>query len=182
MMHIGPSNSIIIVAPDKYARVARSIVHQISKNFVTNGFDAGYWTIKHFKDNECVLQGSQRVIFIGDESENEYSSIYLPHIQLNNNHGICYGYDGPKAVVYGEGKLEQIADLKKEVQKIRELTPLEDGIATVMTYLAFIVVGPPWIVYDLIGEARAKKRLKKEQTRVAAYSFCQNELEKWMNE
>ncbi len=177
-MNFSPFKSIIVVAPDKCAKVARSIVHYISKNFAAKGFDASYWTLKHFEGNECQLAGSQKIIFIGDESENKYSSHYLPHLKLNNNHGICYGYDGSKAVVYGEGKLEQAADLKKEVQKIDEYKPLEK----VMFYVFLYVSAVPLFGYILINDAIVKKKLKNEQTQAAAYSFCQNELERWMNE
>ncbi|HIJ88046.1 MAG TPA: hypothetical protein HPP97_10270 [Desulfuromonadales bacterium] len=95
--------NIIIVAPEQYQDLARKITHEISKQ---PGFTAAYWTIKHYADNEFQLTGNQYVVLMGNSDENRFTKDYLQVINnLKNFAGAFYGYDGAKAVIFGDGKL-----------------------------------------------------------------------------
>jgi hypothetical protein len=106
---------IIVVAPDQYKDIGRKLSHDISK---VNGCNGALWSIKQFEDNEFQLGGNRHVIFIGNKNENHLVKDFIEVISnINNKAGACFGFDGAKAVVFGEGKLEQEEEFKKISQE-----------------------------------------------------------------
>lgn len=92
---------IIIVAPDAYKDCARALAHHISKQPGCNG---AVWTIKQYEANEYQLGGNRYVLLMGNSEENGLTKDFLAVISnLQNLAGACHGYDGAKAVVFGEG-------------------------------------------------------------------------------
>jgi hypothetical protein len=109
------NNDILVVAPDPYRYLARKLSHEIAKK---TGLNAAYWTIKQYEDNEFQVGAARYVILLGNPDENPLTKDYLPTIGKNliNRYGACYGYDGSKAVVFGEGNLDQ----NESFQKLRK--------------------------------------------------------------
>jgi hypothetical protein len=106
---------IIIVAPEQYQGLARKITHEISKQ---PGYNGAYWTIKHYADNEFLVGGNRYVVLMGNPDENRFTKDYLQVINnLQNEAGVCYGFDGVKAVVFGEGKIEEENKFKEVIKK-----------------------------------------------------------------
>jgi hypothetical protein len=120
--------NIIIVAPEQYQDLARKITHEISKQ---PGFTAAYWTIKHYADNEFQLTGNQYAVLMGNLDENRFTKDYLQVINnLKNLAGACYGYDGAKAVIFGDGKLVKLENKEAMSHFINEVFSHLDKQAT----------------------------------------------------
>lgn len=176
---------VIVVYPDEYEDVAIILQHEISKR---DGFDSAAWTVEHYKQNSPTLSARSYVIFLGNAEENRYTKVYLPQIDnIVNIHGSCFGRDGSKAVVFGEGKLEQMAAFKYsqlgyEHAEAATATPMGAVIAA-----AFIVAAPlsglggvaSWQVSKFFRRKKAETELRYEQTKVAIYNFVLTELEPW---
>jgi hypothetical protein len=110
---------IIVVAPDQYKDLARRLVHEISK---INGCNGAFWSIKQFEDNEFQLGGNRYAIFIGSPEENILTKGFKNVIDnVVNNSGACFGMDGTKAVVYGDGKLRQDEDINDLLNKSKKV-------------------------------------------------------------
>lgn len=174
---------IIIVAPEQYQDLARKITHEISKQ---PGYNGAYWTIKHYADNEFQLGGNRYVVLMGNPDENRFTKDYLEEIKnLNNHSGACYGYDGPKAVIFGEGKLEYEEEFKKVLKKCTDFKEegtvghkigavLAVGLVPVISRFLF----GPSIIYYFVRSAKVKK-LKKEQTITALTLFLAECFDDW---
>ncbi|CAG7614348.1 hypothetical protein PAESOLCIP111_01700 [Paenibacillus solanacearum] len=97
------NRTILVVAPEKYAKQARQLAHQINKKEDFN--NAVFWTEKHYQDNEMQLTKDNLIIFIGDAKENKFTKDYIDLIKpVHSDGGICYGYDQNKAFVYADEK------------------------------------------------------------------------------
>lgn len=192
-----PSKQVIVVYPDHYEELAIALQHEISK---VDGFDSAAWTVELYKQNMPTLSGRSYVIFVGDAEENRFSKMYLSQISnIVNVNGACFGKDGSKAVVFGEGKLEQ----KRDFEAYRN--DLGYGLAAsgAMGYVAtsgaigaavsgaFLVAVPfiplggalGVIGYKVIKYFKSKsevKELRYEQTKLAIYNFVFTELDAWV--
>lgn len=110
---------IIVVAPDRYKDIARKISHEISK---VSGCTGAFWSIRQFEDNEFQLGGNRYAIFIGSPEENNLTKSFNNVVEkIINNYGACIGIDGPKAVVYGDGKLRQEAEIEDLLNKSKKV-------------------------------------------------------------
>lgn len=178
---------VIVVYPDEYEDVAIILQHEISK---LDGFDSAAWTIEHYKQNCPTLSARSYVIFLGNAEENPYSKVYLPQIDnLVNIQGACYGRDGSKAVVFGEGKLEQKAALEALASKQNYALAGAAAATSNAALLArsFIISAPlsvlaGWGYWKLSKHSqrkKAQKELRFEQTKLAVYKFILTELEPW---
>lgn len=110
---------------------------------------------------------------------NRFTKDYLQVINnLQNQAGACYGYDGVKAVIYGEGKLEQEKDFKEILKKCSAVSV--SGIAvntigyTILGTLAPLLapfLGSAALVYYLVNRSAKAKKLRQEQTNAALILF-----------
>ncbi len=168
------TKEIIIVAPKQYKNQARKLSHEISKKNMCN---AAVWSIKQFEDNEFQLGGNRYAIFIGSPDENSLTKDFLPIIDnLKNNEGICYGYNGTKAVVYGEGRLNQIKPLKQAMKKAQK-----NKIAAGLAALLALLFAPLILIIPTFMTIRAKKKnLIKDQTKVASTYFLDDTFNNWL--
>ena len=157
---------IMVVAPDEYADIARKLVHIISSK---DNYSSACWTIKKYKDNEQTIRGSQYVIFLGNEDQNELTKDYLQVINLEHDKGgVCYGFDGTKAVVFGTGESkEDFVEFIKDNAKTL-LLPLK----IYFWWLTF-----PYIT---IKRYRKIKQLKKDQTTLGVDLFMKNCFDEWV--
>lgn len=100
-----PSKQIIVVYPDDYEDLALAMQHEISK---VDDFDCSAWSIEHYKQNAPTLSGRSFVIFLGTAEENRFTKTYQSQIsRIVNINGACLGWDGSKAIIFGEGNLEK---------------------------------------------------------------------------
>ncbi len=175
---------IIIVAPEQYQDLARKITHEISKQ---PGYNGAYWTIKHYADNEFQLGGNRYVVLMGNPDENRFTKDYLQIISnLQNQAGVCYGFDGVKAVIFGEGKLEQEKDFKEVLKKCAGLgaagtVGLSVGAALAVGFVPLItsILWPAAIVYYLVNRSAKVKKLRQDQTKAALTLFMAECFDDW---
>lgn len=107
--------NIIVVADKDLKSIGRELVHAISKTKIAK---ASLFTPKQYTDNEHQIGGTQYVIFLG---ENDVSKDFIPLIQKKyEKHGVVWGYDASKAVIYTESSNINLNDLKKEIGSIKE--------------------------------------------------------------
>jgi len=93
---------IIVIAPNLYMDIARTLSHEISK---LSGYTSSVWTIRHYVEKECKLNGNQYAILIGNPTENRLTKDFLSIINnLNNQEGACYGFNGSKAVIFSDSQ------------------------------------------------------------------------------
>lgn len=179
------TKQVIVVYPESYEDIALTLQHELSK---VDGVDAAAWTINHYKQTLPTLSGRSHVIFIGDVEENRYSKMYLATMpSIVNLKGACFARDGSKAVVFGEGKLEQKAAFEALKEKL--------GYGAASSTLGFIVGSSfiatlPIVAAGAVGglgyqairyfkDKREAKTLRYEQTKMAIYTFVLTELDAW---
>jgi hypothetical protein len=181
---------IIIVAPEQYQDLARKITHEISKQ---PGFNGAYWTIKHYADNEFITGGKSYVVLMGNSDENRFTKTYLGEIKnLNNHSGACYGYDGSKAVIFGEGKLEYEVDFQKFIKKWTSIkdNPSKGTVGQTLGFVGAALVSSllptlpefliaPSVIYYFVRSAKVKK-LKSAQAMIALTLFLDECFDEWV--
>jgi hypothetical protein len=184
------NKTIVLVAPEQYSDLARRISHEISKK---EGFNSSFWTVNQFVTNEISTSSNQYVIFIGNTEENEFTKTYLPVIKSNlpdNKAGIFYGFDGTKAIVYGDGNLKKVFDFRKLYKAIKNGEIKVDGensntqntvayIASVVT-LGFIGLGLMKLFMH-VSKTKKEKKFRKIQTELALALFITGEFNRWFN-
>lgn len=187
------NKQVIVVYPEIYEQLAITLQHQISKQ---DGFDSAAWTIAHYRQNLPTLSGRSHVIFLGDGDENPYSRIYLEQIdQIVNQQGACYGFDGSKAVVFGEGKLAQASAFDALRRSLYQASKVSGGLSAGAAIGAAFFMAIPMVpllggllgslgyqLVQLVQGKRARKALRREQTKIALYQFVANELDNWFGE
>ncbi|MDD2557198.1 MAG: hypothetical protein PHH87_02790 [Desulfuromonas sp.] len=132
------SKEIIVVSPDQYKDLARKLSHKISK---VPGCNGAFWSIKQFGDNEFQLGGNRYAIFMGNADENSLTNDFLPVItNISNQAGACYGFDGTKAVTFGEGKLEQKEAFKDVLKNSAAIAAGTSAFSTVGAGIAVMSV------------------------------------------
>lgn len=105
--------TIIIVCTDDYKDIARQLSNEIAKR---PEFDSVLWSVEDYEMRESKITGRDYALFIGNESENRLTKSFLPVIKnLRSKAGVCYGFDGSKAVIFGAGKLPE----KKEFEELK---------------------------------------------------------------
>lgn len=180
------SKKVIVVYPENYEELAIALQHEISK---ANGFDCAAWTLEHYKQNIPTLSGRSYVIFIGDAEENRFSKMYLSQISnVINIKGACFGRDGSKAVVFGEGKLEQKSAFETFKNELGYGQTATGSIGAAVGG-AFLVAAPlvpleiGGVGYQVVKYFKNKseaKELRYEQTKFAIYNFVLTELDAWV--
>jgi hypothetical protein len=173
------TKNIIIVAPEIYSGIARKLAHQISKK---KNLNSTFWSIAHYKNNESQMSFSQNVIFVGNPEENELSKDFSEIInEIKNEAGVCYGFDGNKAIVYGEGKLHQIEDAYASANTIKVggfLTVGSNIASSLFLYtLPFLI---SMMVYKFFSEKKKKEKLLKNQTKLAITNFLIKDFDIWL--
>jgi hypothetical protein len=184
------SKNIIIVAPTQYSDLSRMISHEISK---IKDCTSTFWTIKKYIDNESNITNNQYAIFIGNHEENVLSKDYLPAMKTElpaNEAGIFYAFDDTKAIVFGDGKLEQIKEFKKLYERVKngEIIVDEDSsnandvgsyfVATVL--LGLIGIGFMFL-FKFYSKKKKENKLRKEQTKLALTLFLSGNFNSWLN-
>lgn len=186
-----PNKQVIVVHPKDYEELGIRLQHAISKE---EGFDSVAWTIDLYRQNMPTLSGRSYVIFIGNAEENPFSKIYLSQIaKVVNLHGACFGRDGTKAVVFGEGKLEKYAAFEAAKNNVMNNAKASGSIGAAVAF-AFIGATPivttafsgagglAMIGYQLTKYFKRKReadKLRYEQTQFAITRFVQTELDAW---
>jgi len=179
-----PSKQIIVVYPKSYEELAIVLHHEISK---VDGFDSAAWTIEHYKQNMPIISGRSYVIFIGDAEENRFSKMYLSQISnVVNINGACFGKDGTKAVVFGEGKLEKKGAFEafKKGLGYGQAASGAMGGAVSAAFLIGVSVFPIAVGgvlgYQYFKSKSEEKELRYDQTKFAIYNFVLTELDVWV--
>jgi len=174
------NKEIIVVASEEYTEFARKISHEISK---LEGCNGANWTIKQFEDNEFQLGGDRYAIFIGNSDENKLTKDFLPVISnLKNKAGVSYGFDGSKAVAFGEGNLDQIKEFKKvhkEATALASVATLGAGIISALIIGPFSII-PSYFLFASFNKKKREKKLRKEQTKTALTFFMAEHFDKWV--
>ena len=181
---------IIIVSPNQYKDLARKLSHEISK---VDGCNGAFWSIKQFEDNEFQLGGNRYAIFIGNSDENSLTHDFLPIItDLKKQAGASYGFDGSKAVIFGDGKLEQEKEFKKVLKESVAIaggtalatTGAAVGTSLAISSVAFLPIAIPLIPSVLLGKyilrKKKEKALRTEQTKVALTLFLAKHFDSWL--
>lgn len=186
------SKQVIVVYPEVYEDLAVALQHEITK---VDGFDCAAWTVEHYKQNMPTLSGRSYVIFVGAEDENKFSKMYLQQISnVVNISGSCFGWDGSKAVVFGEGKLEQKNAFEEFKSKLgygaASGAGATAGVIGAAVGGAFLVSVPlvPAVAFGGLGyqvvkyfkDKKEQKALRYEQTKIAIYNFVLAELDEWV--
>jgi hypothetical protein len=180
---------VIVVAPDHYQDLGRKLSHEISK---VPGCNGAFWTIKQYEDNEFQLGGNRYVILIGNLGENKITEDFLPMVKnLQNRAGACFGYDGSKALVFGEGNLEQAEAFQGVYKNIVDSKGVTggneisegEGLSIAMKTILF-----PVILLGLVAKAFSffmkepakKKKLLRGQTNAALTLFLTECFDHWV--
>ena len=181
------TREIIVVAPELYKELARKVTHEISK---LSGCNGACWTIKQYEDNEFQLGGRRHVILIGNPSENRITHDFLSAISnLKNRGGACYGFDGAKAVIFGEGILEQQKIFKEVHEKSVAIVSQAGATSTLGACVAAASVALTplgWTALPIVGafkmfkRKRTEKQLRKEQTKSALTFFLAEHFDEWV--
>ena len=181
------AKEIIVVSPDQYNDLARRLTHEISK---VPGCNGAFWSIKQFEDNEFQLGGNRYVIFIGNSDENAITKDFLSVISdVKNQSGACCGFDGTKAVVFGEGKLDQIEYLKDVLSESEANAARTKTLGASMATTILVSLPISWALLGSSGvfaykfivlRKKKEKELRKEQTKVALNLFLTNDFDKWI--
>lgn len=182
--------NIVIVAPEQYSDLARKVSHEITNR---GDFKCAYWSIDKFKDNEMTISSTQNVIFIGNQEENLYTKDYFECINSNlpdNKAGLFYGSNNSKAIVFGDGNLEQVAEFKKLYKGIKNGEIKVEGMdSTTNKSYSYIVSGlllgaiglGLMFVFKKVNKKNKENKLRKEQTKLALALFLLTEFNKWLN-
>ena len=187
-----PSKQIIVVYPDDYEDLALAMQHEISK---VEDFDCSAWSIEHYKQNAPQLSGRSCVVFLGTAEENRFTKTYQSQIsRIVNINGACLGWDGSKAVIFGEGNLEKKPAFDAFKSKLglgsaaAGVASSAGGLGVAMSsgFLvavplahAAILGGGIYTVAKYFMDKKARKQLRYEQTKMAIYNFLLTELEAW---
>ena len=157
---------ILVVTPDQYKHLARSLTHAISKLSDCSG---KWWSISQYEASESQLSGSQYALFLGNADENSLTRDFLRVISnLKNQAGACYGSDGPKAVVFGEGKLQQESEFKN-IQEIGVAAAAASAGSVMAGLVAPIIAFPWWYwvirsIWNSLKRNARERKLRMEQT------------------
>jgi hypothetical protein len=168
-------NEVIVVAPEKYKDIARTLTHEIYKRHGVNTF---LWDIQQYEKKECELNAGKYVLLIGNEKENSLTKCFLPVIKsMSEMVGACYGYDCSKALVFGRGDLEQ-------KNKFIEYLEVYKGENKYKWWILTGVLGS-FFPLSILGYFLGKKEKELEklctaQTAVAIELFMENHFEKWV--
>ena len=174
------NKDVIVVAPNQYKDLARKLSHEISKK---GGFNGACWTIKDYEANEYQVGSLCPVILLGNADENKLTKDYLPLVgdKLQNRAGACFGFDGSKGVVFGEGKLEQVEDFQKLFKEL--LSTRQTAVLLVSFTILAAILGPVGIsiaalsaafgkvFYKTMDNRTKKQKLLRHQTEVAVTLF-----------
>ncbi len=183
------TKEIIVVSPDQYKDLARKLSHEISK---VSGCNGAFWKIKQFEENEFQLGGNRYAIFIGNADENSITKDFLAVIKnINNQSGACYGLDGAKAIIFGEGKLDQKEDFKEVLKKSAAIAEGTSAFSTVgagiaATSVVFLPITwillswPILVFYAYFLRKKREKILRIEQTKAALTLFLAEQFDKWI--
>lgn len=175
---------VIIVYPKDYEDLAICLQHEISK---LEGFDSTAWILDIYEQNRPTLSGRNHILFIGNSEENKFTKIYMSQITtLINTEGACYGRDGSKAVVFGEGKIEQksaFEELKEKLDFSRDVLTGNIGGVVALGFICTLplVFVPGYSLYRVVKNYLNSNELKYEQTKVAIYNFVSKELDNWLS-
>jgi len=165
------NKDIIVVAPEQYRDLARKLSHEIAKK---TGLDGSYWTIKQYEDNEFQIGAARYVILLGNSDENTLTKDYLPIIgeKLINRSGACFGYDGSKAVVYGEGRLDQFEEFLKVILELKD-NPKTAGVTVVFSSILGVMFlsGLVYSTWKVLSNKNKRMRLLRSQTEIASTLF-----------
>ncbi len=184
------SNRILIVAPPQYLDLSRTISHEISK---IDGCVSKVWDVKTYLDNELKTANKQYVIFIGNPEENVLSKDYLAVMRTelpNNDAGIFYAFNDTKAIVFGDGKIEQVQEFKKFYKAIKNGEVLIDedssnandvGSYFVAAVLLGLIGTGLMFLFKFYSKKRKEEKLRKEQTKIALALFLSGQFHKWLN-
>jgi hypothetical protein len=179
------TKNIIVVYPEIYEEIALTLQHELSK---VDGVDSTAWTINHYKHTLPTLSGRSHIIFIGNAEENQYSKIYLSNKpNVVNLKGACFSCDGSKAVVFGEGKLEQKVAFEELKAKLGyggasgTLGIIIGGsmLSTLPIVVAAAAGGLGYKAVRYYQDKNEAKALRYEQTKMATYNFVLTELDDW---
>ena len=180
---------IIVVAPEGYSNLGRQLAHRISK---INGFSAAYWTKKQYTDTELRIPNSTYILFLGNEDENKITKDFLPAVAaLKNRAGACFGYDGSKAFIFGEGKSEQsrsFEDVWKDAEIASRVYSAFDIKTSkgkkILAILLIPMLGTglwiPATIGNLWIKMQMRKRLKVLQIRAAVTFFFTECFDDWV--
>lgn len=187
-----PGKQIIVVYPDEYEDLAIAMQHEISK---VEGFDCSPWSIEHYKQNTPQLSGRSYVVFLGTADENHFTKAYQSQIfNIVNINGACLGWDGSKAVIFGEGNLEKkyafdafksklgygsaAAGMSASAGSIGAALSTGFLVAVPVVQLGVLGIGI-YSAAKLFMNKKARRELRYEQTKMAIYNFLLTELEAW---
>lgn len=164
--------NITIVADKTLSAYARKLAHEISKK---EGYKATFATPEKFRDNESHISGKNYILFIG---KNEISEDYIPLIKVKyEKHGIIWGYDDTKAIIYIKNSDVNEEDLKeyfkKTIDRIKKDfsndIKIGVGVGVVLGLFSLPYVG----IYLLIKKIIKKNRIEKMQYDLGVISFLE---------
>lgn len=188
--------SVLIIAPNDYLDDAELLAHEIAK---IDHLDVASWTIKQYQSSKATISAKQLVIFLGDSQENPGSATYLKVIKnIVNKHGVCWGFDGSKAVIYGDGNLlnqhyltmlvdsikngkyfsgEKVDDNLRRALAVSFFTQAATSGA-LYSLSPFALIGK--LILDKFNKSKRQCELKKQQVEVGATLFLAESLDEWL--
>lgn len=197
----GKPAQIKVVAPDKYAKIARQMAHFIARD---KKLKSSYWSIQTYLDNEFKNEEGQYVILIGDQEENEITNEYFEVFNdIKDRAGSHYGFDGSKAIIFGAGNLEEEVTFYNTLTDIKSDGLLDNTIAIPAAILATFLLPPIGIIMGflaaapLVGglianisvyfvlktdksSAAQSLKLKEKQTKAAAGFYLTEMFDEWV--
>lgn len=171
---------LVVVAPKAYEDVSRTFIHEVQKDTSWRGELMRVGDFRKMERDNAVPRTAW-VLFLGTVKENAAVKPYESIITLlHTEGGVYYGFNGNKAVCYGDG------DLKKEKSFLQVAgTVAAYTGAAVFTTVALLAGPVGWTVllgaaaWETMHESGKKKKLRKEQTCIALALFHADAFPTW---
>lgn len=201
-----PKKQVIIVYGEnqkKYANFLSQLIIAANKDEDgenTEGeektiLSAAVWNEKHFTDQEKILNGMDKIIFVG-ETKSARDNMLNTELSSNKNKcGISYGWFGNRAFIMVEDRLlekeevEVLNSLCKELGETLEIKSKADKFVnwTRVIGTMFIVPSMPIISAAVIAnyfriKAKDKKQQIDQQYKFAVLKFHMDSLSEFLGE
>ncbi|MDE0027188.1 MAG: hypothetical protein OXP69_22475 [Spirochaetaceae bacterium] len=175
----------IIVADKDLAPFGRQLAHSLSEQ---EDHDGGFWTIRHYIDNEAHIRGDQPVIFLGDNEVTKSFQDVLP--QRFAAEGTKCWYGGTKAILTAKtpvivsreevDRLKTLVKAQQEELRKRNVVVTAGLVAVLGVALGAIGIGG-YVIYRLVSaQKRRVQEYRRLQYQYAMTRFAMDELDEYV--
>jgi len=166
--------NIIVVADKDLSTFARRLVHSLSK---TGEIKSSFISTNMFKQNENQMTGNNYIIFLG---KNEVSEDYVDLIKVDyDRHGIKWGHDYRKAIIYVDSFLKvnedllnlELSEVKSSVTNLKNALSKQDRTDIALAVISLFIYPPAFFTSLIFSVLLKKRKLKKLQYELGISTF-----------